>query len=173
MHADRLRYLEITLSEWLFRAIDAAEVLTIDRDYFRLRSPLDRRLYELARKHCGSKERWRIGIDKLQKKCGSKQERKHFVRHMRETVAADRPPEYRVELAGDLVVFARRGEGASANGQARRQAYRGYGARRYAREAHSCLLQGHRAALRDGARLGQAYARKHVHRLGQNQGART
>jgi plasmid replication initiation protein len=113
MHAERLRYLEITLSEWLFRAIDSAEVLTIDRDYFRLRSPLDRRLYELARKHCGAKERWRIGIDKLQKKCGSKQERKHFVRHMRETVAGDRLPEYRVELDGDLAVFSRRGEGAN------------------------------------------------------------
>ena len=115
MHADRLRYLEITLSEWLFRAIDSAEVLTIDRDYFRLRSPLDRRLYQLARKHCGSKEKWRIGIDKLQKKCGSKQERKHFTRHMRETAAADRLPEYRVELDGDLIVFWRRaGEGANA-----------------------------------------------------------
>ncbi len=115
MHADRLRYLEITLSEWLFRAIDSTEVLTIDREYFRLRSPLDRRLYELARKHCGSKEKWRIGIDKLQKKCGSKQERKHFVRHMRETVAADRLPEYRVELDGDLAVFWRRaGEGTNA-----------------------------------------------------------
>jgi plasmid replication initiation protein len=116
MHADRLRYLEITLSDWLFRAIDSTEVLTIDRDYFRLRSPLDRRLYELARKHCGSKEKWRIGIDKLQKKCGSKQERKHFVRHMRETAFADRLPEYRVELDDDLVVFWRRaGEGASSS----------------------------------------------------------
>ena len=116
MHADRLRYLEITLSDWLFRAIDSTEVLTIDRDYFRLRSPLDRRLYELARKHCGSKEKWRIGIDKLQKKCGSKQERKHFIRHMRETAAADRLPEYRVELNDDLVVFSRRaGEGANAS----------------------------------------------------------
>ena len=85
MHAERLRYLEVTLCEWLFRAIDAVEVLPISRDYFRLRRPLDRRLYDLARKHCGAKEKWRISIDKLQKKCGSKQERKAFVRHLRET----------------------------------------------------------------------------------------
>jgi plasmid replication initiation protein len=108
MHADRLRYLEITLSDWLFRAIDSVEVLTIDRDYFRLRSPLDRRLYELARKHCGSKERWRIGIDKLQKKCGSKQERKHFVKHLRETIRGDHLPEYRLELEDDCVTVHRR-----------------------------------------------------------------
>jgi len=47
MHAERLRYLEITLCEWLFRAIEAAEVLPISQDYFRLRHPLDRRLRKL------------------------------------------------------------------------------------------------------------------------------
>jgi RNase P protein component len=108
MHAERLRYLEITLCEWLFRAIDAAEVLPISRKYFELRRPLDRRIYELARKHCGSKDKWRIGIDKLQKKCGSKQERKAFVRHLRETVSADHLPDYRVEIDYDFVIFYRR-----------------------------------------------------------------
>ena len=86
MHAERLRYLEVTLSEWLFRAIESAEVLTLNPIYFQLRSPLDRRLDELARKHCGNQDKWRIRIDKLQKKCGSKQERKHFVKHLRETM---------------------------------------------------------------------------------------
>ncbi|MBJ7532720.1 replication initiator protein A, partial [Rhodomicrobium vannielii ATCC 17100] len=115
MHAQRLRYLEITLCEWLFRAIEAAEVLPISRDYFRLRRPLDRRLYELARKHCGSKDKWRIGIDKLQKKCGSKQERKAFVRHLRETVEADHIPDYALSLDDDVVVFLKRAEGITAN----------------------------------------------------------
>ncbi|MGA9546403.1 MAG: replication initiator protein A, partial [Rhodomicrobium sp.] len=78
--------------------IDTAEVLPISQDYFRLRRPLDRRLYELARKHCGSKDKWRISIDKLQKKCGSKQERKSFVRHLRETVEADHLPDYTLML---------------------------------------------------------------------------
>jgi plasmid replication initiation protein len=116
MHADRLRHLEITLCDWLFRAIDAADVLPISRDYFRLRRPLDRRLYELARKHCGAKDKWRISIDKLQKKCGSKQERKSFVRHLRETIEADHLPDYALMLDDDLVVFLKReGEGANVN----------------------------------------------------------
>jgi plasmid replication initiation protein len=114
MHAERLRYLEVTLCEWLFRAIESAEVLPISRDYFRLRRPLDRRLYDLARKHCGAKDKWRIGIDKLQKKCGSKQERKSFVRHLRETIEADHLPDYALTLDEDQVVFLRRaGEGAN------------------------------------------------------------
>ena len=114
MHAERLRYLEITLCEWLFRAIEAAEVLPISQDYFRLRRPLDRRLYELARKHCGSKDKWRISIDKLQKKCGSKQERKSFVRHLRETVEADHLPDYTLMLDDEQVIFLRREQGSSA-----------------------------------------------------------
>ena len=44
----------------------------------RCRRPIDRRLYELAHKHCGRQATWRIGAANLQKKCGSKQASKHF-----------------------------------------------------------------------------------------------
>lgn len=45
---------ELTLNKWMFRAIvENRRVLTIDRGYFRLKMGLERRLYELARKHCG------------------------------------------------------------------------------------------------------------------------
>ena len=53
MFSERLRYLEIKLSDWIYRAITSAEVLPISRDYFRLRAPVDRRIYEIVRKHCG------------------------------------------------------------------------------------------------------------------------
>jgi plasmid replication initiation protein len=111
--AERLEYLEIVLSEWLYRAVESLEVLALNRDYFRIRSPLDRRLYELARKHCGSGQAaWRIGIDKLQLKTGSKSAAKEFARHMRLVVAADDLPDYAVTLENDgaLVVFHRRGK---------------------------------------------------------------
>jgi plasmid replication initiation protein len=114
--AERLRYLDIKLSDWLFRAIEAAEVLPISRDYFRLRSPLDRRVYEIGRKHCGAQEKWRIGVDKLQKRTGSKQERKHFAAHLRSMVQSNHLPDYALTLEEDQVVFWRRaGEGAGAS----------------------------------------------------------
>ena len=47
------------------------EVLTLHRDYFRLRKPLERRMYELARKHCGKQDEWSISLELLRKKCGS------------------------------------------------------------------------------------------------------
>ena len=107
----RLEHLEITLSEWLFRAVDSLEVLALNRDYFRIRSPLDRRLYELARKHCGSTQQiWRIGAAKLQLKTGSKSTSKEFARHLRGAAQTDALPDYAMSLEadGELVVFQRR-----------------------------------------------------------------
>lgn len=49
----RLLWVEIKLSSWVFNAIRGQEVLTLHRDYFRLGKHLERRVYELARKHCG------------------------------------------------------------------------------------------------------------------------
>lgn len=112
--AERLRYLDIKLSDWLFRAIDAAEVLPISRDYFRLRRPLDRRIYEVARKHCGTQASWRIALDKLQMRTGSKQERKYFAAHMRGVVQANHLPDYAVTLERDQAVFWRREEKRAA-----------------------------------------------------------
>ena len=41
----RIQWVEITLSEWVFKAIRTDEVLTLHRDYFRLGKPLERRIY--------------------------------------------------------------------------------------------------------------------------------
>jgi plasmid replication initiation protein len=116
---ERLRYLDIKLSDWLYRAVTSAEVLPISREYFRLRSPIDRRLYELARKHCGRQATWRIGAANLQKKCGSKQASKHFSAHLRGVVRSNHLPDYTVALDGEHVVFARRGEMIKALATAR------------------------------------------------------
>ena len=64
----------------------------------------------MARKHCGRQPSWRIGSELLQKKCGSKQEGKHFAAHLRELARSDHLPDYRMTLEGDQAVFWRRGE---------------------------------------------------------------
>jgi len=102
----RLDYCEVTLSDWIMRAIEAAEVVTISNDYFRLRRPLERRIYEIARKHCGSQPRWQIGLTKLQEKTGSNAPLKRFRLNLREIIQNDHTPFYRIELtADDLVIF--------------------------------------------------------------------
>lgn len=98
-------YCEIKISRWLMRAIEANEVVSISRDYFRLRRPLERRLYEIARKHCGHKAKWQIGLANLQDKTGSNAPLKRFRLNLREIIEADVTPFYIFELAAnDLVV---------------------------------------------------------------------
>ncbi len=76
----RMQEVEVKLSDWVFNAIRAQEVLTLSPNYFRLRKPLERRIYELARKHCGRQAEWKIGLEKLQKKCGSGSSLREFRR---------------------------------------------------------------------------------------------
>lgn len=109
----RMQEVEIKLSDWVFNAIRHREVLTLHRDYFRLRKPLERRMYELARKHCGRKDEWRVSLDLLQKKCGSGSTPREFKRLVqnivREDAAHSHIPDYAVRLEGDdMVVFRSR-----------------------------------------------------------------
>ena len=60
----------LKLSDWLFNAIKGNEVLTLHPDYFRLRRPIEKRIYELARRHCGNQEKWNISLENLLKKNG-------------------------------------------------------------------------------------------------------
>lgn len=102
----RLDYCEIVLSDWLMRAIEANEVVSISNDYFRLRRPLERRLYEIGRKHCGNQKKWHIGLAKLQEKTGSNAPLKKFRLNIRQIIADDHMPFYRMELTeDDLVIF--------------------------------------------------------------------
>jgi plasmid replication initiation protein len=102
----RLDYCEVVLSDWVMGAIEAAEVVTISNDYFRLRRPLERRIYEIARKHCGSQPRWQIGLANLQEKTGSNAPLKRFRLNLRQIIADDHIPFYRMELTkDDLVIF--------------------------------------------------------------------
>lgn len=103
---ERMIAVEVTLSRWLYNAVQAFEVLTIHPDYFRLRSPLARRLYEIARKHCGHQAQWSIGIALLQEKAGSKSSLREFRRAVRAIQDDDSLPEYRLSLgADDKVTF--------------------------------------------------------------------
>ena len=102
----RLDYCEVVLSDWFMRAIEANEVVTISNDYFRLRRPLERRLYEIGRKHCGGQPKWQIGLAKLQEKTGSNAPLKKFRLNIRQIIEDDHTPFYRMELTGDdLVIF--------------------------------------------------------------------
>ena len=105
----RMISVTVTLSEWLYRAVCARSVLTLSRDYFRLRKPLERRVYELARKHCGRQAEWVISIPVLHLKAGSAAPVRVFRAAIRKMIAQDHLPDYSLsEREGDLLVVTRR-----------------------------------------------------------------
>jgi len=105
----RMVSVSVTLSDWLYRAVLSKSVLTLSRDYFRLRKPLERRVYELARKHCGRQAAWTISVDKLRHKSGSASPRRVFRKMIRDMIAADPLPDYDMtEEPGDLIRFTRK-----------------------------------------------------------------
>lgn len=105
----RMVQVSVTLSEWLFQAVLSKSVLTLSRDYFRLRKPLERRVYELARKHCGRQSEWRISISLLAMKSGSASPLRVFRKMIRDMVATNTLPDYRLdEEDGDILRISRR-----------------------------------------------------------------
>lgn len=107
----RLLWCEVKLSDWVFNAIRAQEVLTLHRDYFRLRKPIERRVYEIARKHCGQQDSWKISLALLLKKVGSQSPEKRFRQMIRHLAAHDHLPDYQVNFddESDMVIFTNRG----------------------------------------------------------------
>ena len=107
----RMQEIEVKLSDWVFSAIRHQEVLTLNRNYFRLRKPLERRLYEIGRKHCGRQSEWRISLEKLQLKCGSASTLKEFRRLIGSIVEEDQAynhiPDYSISISEDDIVLFR------------------------------------------------------------------
>ncbi|MBS2132081.1 replication initiator protein A (plasmid) [Burkholderia thailandensis] len=101
--------LEVILSRWTYNAIIKRRVLTMHPGYFGLGQPLERRLYDIAKKHCGDKLWWKIGLEKLHEKTGSAQELKYFRRDIVDMMMADRMPEFHVAIDDERaqVVFFR------------------------------------------------------------------
>ncbi len=105
----RILEIAVKLSDWVFRSIAAKEVLTLHRDYFRLRKPIERRVYEIARKHCGKQDSWKISLDMLKLKCGSRAPIKGFRHDIKQLAKGDHLPDYRVSMDDeDMVTFHNR-----------------------------------------------------------------
>lgn len=114
----RMLDIEITLSDWVFDAIENNHVLTLNRRYFFLRKPLERRLYELARKHCGQQAEWRIGLGTLREKCGSGSSEREFKRLVGKIIDDDARhdymPDYAFVLEGETIIVRAKKESGRA-----------------------------------------------------------
>jgi len=100
---------EVEISEWLFRDLVGREIFTLNVDYFKLTKGLERRLYELARKHVGHQSNiWRIRLEKLHIKSGSSALLKKFRSDIKELVQLNNLPDYSMAYLPktDMVEFS-------------------------------------------------------------------
>lgn len=113
----RMVAVEVELPRWLWRAVEARHVLTLSPDYFRIRKPIDRRVYELVRKHCGAQPKWRVSIKTMYEKSGSTDTLRKFRAAMKALAESGELPDYRMafDVEADMATFyARAPKGAKA-----------------------------------------------------------
>ena len=103
-HDGRMEGLQVKLSDWMYQGVLNSEVLTLSKDYFLISSPLEKRIYELCRKHCGKQEGWNIGIDKLHLKTGSQSALKGFKQSIKKVCADGNIPDYKISIIDDLFI---------------------------------------------------------------------
>jgi plasmid replication initiation protein len=101
---------EVTLPNWLYNAVTNTKVLKISADYFRIRKAIDRRLYEIARKHCGKQAEWIISLELLHLKTGSTAGKAEFKRSIKNLSKINDLPDYQIRYDADKdsVVFTNR-----------------------------------------------------------------
>lgn len=95
---NRMVALEVRFSDWYYNSVIGLEMLSINKNYFLLKKPIERRLYEIARKHCGSQKEWTIGIEKLFEKTGSRDRLTKFKAALKIVINDDDIPDYSYAL---------------------------------------------------------------------------
>lgn len=101
---------EVTLPDWLYQALQKKKMLKISPDYFRIRKAIDRRIYEIARKHCGNQGEFQISLEKLHLKTGSSALLKMFRHNVKQLAKTNDLPDYSIQydLERDMVMFTNR-----------------------------------------------------------------
>jgi len=103
---------EVVLPNWLFEALEKKQILKISVDYFRIRKAIDRRIYEIARKHCGNQPEFAISLEKLHLKTGSTSLLKMFRYNVKQLAKSNDLPDYEVlfNVLNDKVTFKNRNQ---------------------------------------------------------------
>lgn len=110
---NRMVALEVRLSDWYYQSILGLEMLSINTDYFLLRKPLERRLYEIARKHCGHQKEWSISLENIFAKTGSSGTLKKFRFNLKSIIDDDDIPDYQYSINSQDIVTIRKKNAAN------------------------------------------------------------
>lgn len=95
---EKSRCVEVELSRWFFNLIcSTPNVFTYSAEFFSL-SPLEKRLYEVARAHCPDGGQWAINLDRLRCRVGSDSDLKKFKLNISHIAASGSIPDYSLRV---------------------------------------------------------------------------
>lgn len=108
----RMIAVEVVLSEWIYNAILSNELLTLSPNYYDISSPLKKKVYKLARKHCGNQSKAEMNLSTLHKKSGSTSPLKKTRYNIKKIEEVNDLPDYKLIYLEekDKVVFVPRQE---------------------------------------------------------------
>ena len=108
----RMSAIKITFPDWLCLALKNSTIPTLNSNYFKLRKPLERRAYELARKYCANQAKWSVSLEELYDKSGSTATIREFRRLMKMVARQNKLPDYqlRYDAYTDYVNFYNHGK---------------------------------------------------------------
>jgi len=97
----------IYIPDWLIEQVIKKQIKTINPDYFLLKRPIDKRLYEIASKHVGNGISWPFSLKELKLKSGSLSSLREFRRMVKESAENALFPDYIIEYdrEKDIVKF--------------------------------------------------------------------
>ena len=96
-----MKSITIRVCDFIYRSIlTDGRFLTYHPAYFDL-APLERRVYEIARKHCGRQDGFKISLGKMHAKTGSDAALRTFKKNLTEIIERDSIPEYMIGIVGD------------------------------------------------------------------------
>ena len=102
----KMDYIEITLPNWLFEAVEKRAVLKLSPKYFLISSPLHRRLYEIARRLCGSQDKAFISLKQLKERTGSTGDLRKFRYNIKQLKDTDMPDYvFTIDEKSDIVLI--------------------------------------------------------------------
>lgn len=93
-----MSHIEVELSDWVFRKMtEKGKHLSIRPEYFNIKSGIEKRLYQLARKHVGNQPFWRVSLANLYARVGSNQAMRNFKVKLNTLMKSDALLGYTVE----------------------------------------------------------------------------
>ena len=116
---ERMEKIEITVSDWFFNSVAGSQVLSINPKYYELRKPLEKRLYEIARKFCGNQIKFSIGFEKLFELSGSADKsKKSFKQKLVRVISNNKLPDYYVyfDNSNEKITFFNRNKQEAIEG---------------------------------------------------------